>query len=524
MVHCPQPPTDNVKAALRQLHGKFTATEDALEALCKIHQVQYHAPTIDEAGRAKTTERRRMMMSVLIPLMSDELLLDISTIRQEHPLFIAAEKRFEKRCRLTYNTHVYKKVDYEPPPPIEMENGTMARRKRMRRKLDKFDAYEKACSEMNITIDQRDDFMIKVEQLKREISLKSDDMEEAIEAFNKVQEKNKKLTFNDPYPGKPAIHVGHCPCQFESHGYLTIYRAFKLHFHAMEDRDLRGEKREERTDELLLRWGICNDCLLPYKGFLGNMVLWFVGFFAGPSGKVFEPRPWPTNLFRYMSILLSAKKDNLTYKEFCAKFYANWNSHAPGRKSRSIFYECQLLRLHAGDKTFERSPMSTGIPIPVQKKIKAAADQSMKNTKDYNLLSEADKALQLCSKVTSSNNDRRGMATEIMKNDDKVRGPTVKEHKDDDEEDCDLSPFDADEMAACRWRGGWGTVLQPQKLKIDDDDAAAAATTTTGGEGETLSGKKRIRKSTEEGSDELSDEEDLLGLYANESIEGSGDE
>jgi hypothetical protein len=78
-------------------------------------------------------------------------------------------------------------------------------------------------------------------------------------------------------------------------------------------------------------------------------------------------------------------------------------------------------------------------------------------------------------------------------------------------------------MAACRWRGGWGTVLQPQKLKIDDDDAAAAATTTTGGEGETLSGKKRIRKSTE-GSDELSDEEDLLGLYANESIEGSGDE
>ena len=105
-------------------------------------------------------------------------------------------------------------------------------------------------------------------------------------------------------------------------------------------------------------------------------------------------------------------------------------------------------------------------------------------------------------------------------NDDKVRGPTVKEHKDDEELDCDLSPFDADEMAACRWWGGWGTVLQPQKLKIDD---AAAATTTTDGEGETLSGKKRIRKFTE-GSDELSDEEDLLGLYANESIEGSGDE
>ena len=53
----------------------------------------------------------------------------------------------------------------------------------------------------------------------------------------------------------------------------------------------------------------------------------------------------------------------------------------------------------------------------------------MKNIKDYDLLSEADKALQLCSKVTSSNNDRRGMTTEIKKNDDKVRGPTVKEHE-----------------------------------------------------------------------------------------------
>ena len=66
MADCPQPPTDNVKAALRQLHSKFIATEDALEVLCKMHDVQYHAPTIDEAGRAKTTKRRRMMMSVLM--------------------------------------------------------------------------------------------------------------------------------------------------------------------------------------------------------------------------------------------------------------------------------------------------------------------------------------------------------------------------------------------------------------------------------------------------------------------------
>ena len=296
----------------RQDHYAFKMTEERYKLLCEKSQpmVEYVFPPLDEKHNTQTTKRRRAMWAKLVVHMSPKQREAAAAKRQDDIRFIATERDLEDRCKLTRGL---RRVVYEPPKKNELRNGTTARRQTLRRKLVAYHIHVKDCHKAKLSIKQRDTFLMRIRKKKSETRLRSARMNKALIWYGKAKENNKRLTLNDEYRGKPKRNRSDCPCRGESHGFDTLERSFKLfnnygdrdnnetrHFRTAEEILAHDDVVEERTDNLLLGWGVCKECVSKYKDDLVTLTLWL-------------KRSWPRNFNVYCEILEGVRSQGLAH-------------------------------------------------------------------------------------------------------------------------------------------------------------------------------------------------------------------
>ena len=277
-------------ASKYQSHGKFQNIEAQLERRCRQTQggVEYTPPPPDEASRTATTKRRRRMENKLFYFMDEDEKRHAAMARQTQEKFQVIEAQLERDCtnskdslryisesfmpHLTSKKYAGKGVDYEPPSPTESQSQTDSRRRRMRRLLEThWMAQKKLAKTRKLLLEIED--KVKSGLQSKHGTIVSPQMKEAFRAFQKARATNRKLTLNCKYPGKPKgkARALHCPCHFETCGYLTIARAILL---------LNGttEGNGEDGEGVPRSWGICrstrreHDCVHEYRRRLFDFV------------------------------------------------------------------------------------------------------------------------------------------------------------------------------------------------------------------------------------------------------------
>ena len=297
----------------RQDHYAFKMTEERYKLLCEKSPVfvEYVFPPLDEKHNTQTTKRRRAMWAKLVVHMSPKQREASAANRQADIRFIATERDLENQCKLTRGL---RRVVYKPPKKNELRNGTTARRQTLRRKLEAYDIHVKDCHKAKLSIKQRDTLLMRIRKKKRDTRLRSARMNKALHWYGKAKKNNKRLTLNDDYRGKPKRNRSDCPCREESHGLDTLERSFKLfnnygdsnnntsrHFRWTAEESLaHDDVAEERTDNLLLGWGVCKECVSKYKDDLVTLTLWL-------------KRSWPHNLNVYCGILEGVRSQGLAH-------------------------------------------------------------------------------------------------------------------------------------------------------------------------------------------------------------------
>ena len=83
------------------------------------------------------------MRGALNKLKDTKELMKESAKMQRDPKFQDAESSLKRECNVTRGI---KKMVHEPPPPTELDNGTKARRQRLRRRLRKYYSYIAYCA------------------------------------------------------------------------------------------------------------------------------------------------------------------------------------------------------------------------------------------------------------------------------------------------------------------------------------------------------------------------------------------
>lgn len=295
----------------RQDHFAFKLTEEWYKTMCQKSTgiVWYRSPPPEEKNNTQTTKRRRGMMAELAVHMSPEQLEAVAAKRQADIRFIQKEQDIEQHCS---ETSGLAKVVYEPPKPNELANGTEARRKKLRRRLKAYRIHLQKCHKSKLSIKQREAFMKRIESRKRDASMRSAGMDKALRAFRKAKKKDKTLTLNDSYPGKPKWKRSDCPCRGESHGFTTLFRAIRLngvYRQAYLDCDhlpdkgwgkVRTDLAEERSDEVVLGWGLCKECVSNYKDDLAGLTIYL-------------KHSWPKSLNEYCEVLEGVRSKGLSH-------------------------------------------------------------------------------------------------------------------------------------------------------------------------------------------------------------------
>lgn len=252
-----------------QSHGRFKKIEARLETRCQQTQggVEYIPPPPDEATRGATAKRRRRMENKLFRFMEEDEKRHSAMARQTQERYQVIEAQLERDCTnskdslryisesfmpyLTSKKYAGKGVDYVPPSPTESQTQTDIRRRRMRMLLETHWMAQKKLTKTRKLLLEIED-RVKSGLQSKHGSIVSPQMKEAFRAFKKARATNRKLTLNSNYPGKPKGKDRglHCPCHFETCGYLTIARAILL---------LNGteEGNNEGGEGLPPSWGIC---------------------------------------------------------------------------------------------------------------------------------------------------------------------------------------------------------------------------------------------------------------------------
>ena len=300
-----------INSKKRQDHFAFKLTEERYKTMCQKSTgiVWYRPPPPEEKNNTQTTKRRRAMMSELVVHMSPEQREAAAAIRQADIRFIKRERDIEQQCS---ETSGLAKVVYKPPEPNELANGTDARRKTLYRRLKAYRIHLQKCHKSKLSIKQREAFMKRIESRKRDASMRSARMDRALRAFRKAKKKDKTLTLNDSYPGKPKQNRSDCPCRGESHGFNTLFRAIRLngvYCQAYLDCDhlpdkgwgvVRTDLAEERSDEVVLGWGVCKECVSNYKDDLASLTIYL-------------KHSWPKSLNEYCEVLEGVRSKGLSH-------------------------------------------------------------------------------------------------------------------------------------------------------------------------------------------------------------------
>ena len=128
-------------ARQKQANAGFGRVEEKFKRKCESTngRVKYRPPMPTESAYNISAKRRQAMLDELVPFMSVKEKRSHSAAMRSHGNFKRCDEELERRCNETKGSY---EVVYDDPTDTELWRETRARRKRLRRKLEKYNQFQ----------------------------------------------------------------------------------------------------------------------------------------------------------------------------------------------------------------------------------------------------------------------------------------------------------------------------------------------------------------------------------------------